>query len=86
MKGFAVCVLTAALVCAGAVKHCFPQQREEILTGLSELIYGGQGCVQTVEALGRSLGRGQLREELVQVLGISEEELLPAMAKGDELD
>ena len=82
MREYKIYICSAVFVCLTAVKLCFPESSAQLRERVCKLISQEANYAEMIQAMGSSLGRGQLREELVQALGrllAEDEELVSAV-------
>lgn len=80
MKDCRIYVFTALFICLTAVKLCFPDVSEQLGWGISRMICCQADYSDTLQAMGRALGRGQL----VQVLNDFRRDTVAAMLHSPE--
>lgn len=80
MKDCRIYVFTALFICLTAVKLCFPAVSEQLGRGISRMICCQADYSDTLQAMGRALGRGQL----VQVLSDLRQDTVAAMLHSPE--
>lgn len=88
MREYKIYICSAVFVCLTAVKLCFPDSSAQLRERVCKLISQEANYAEMIQAMGSSLGRGQLREELVQALGrlLAEEEELVSAVNTAEVD
>lgn len=82
MREYKIYICSAVFVCLTAVKLCFPDSSAQLRERVCKLISQEANYAEMIQAMGSSLSRGQLREELVQALGrllAEDEELVSAV-------
>ena len=68
MQEYKIYLASAAFICLTAVKLCFPTIPAQLRQEALDILCSGTDYGSAIQAMGRSLSRGQLDSELVQAL------------------
>lgn len=68
MHEYKIYLASAAFICLTAVKLCFPSVPAQLRQQTLDILCGSSDYGSAIQAMGRSLGQGQLDSQLVQVL------------------
>ena len=81
-RKFFICFF--AFIILTAIKFIFPEENLEFGNKIRTILNSDTDFAETAEAIGRSLSGGTLREELMEVLGFSEDDTRAANTEKNE--
>ena len=78
-------IFTALFICLTAVKLCFPAVPAQVVREISRVICGQADYGEAIQAMGRTIGRGELVQVLNDLRSGTGGELISALGKDQDL-